>query len=402
LKILFISNDGFSNNTSSVIQNKGIVQGLHNLGNIVDVLTLEPEKNMVIYDESMNNMDSYINCTYYIPLNTIYKKLASHQRTFVENTKKENRIKSFIKGKIRRLIKSILIYDIRVLNVSSLSNIDIDLNRYDIIISASDPKSSHYLACKLLYKKKYKGRYIQYWGDPLFLDITRQHTFLDIIYKKNESNLIRNASKIMYATPFTLQEQKKLYPTYSYKMDYIYQVPPYESEIMTAKKHALKNKFEIVYCGDYRSTTRNIKPLYKAIFSNEQRLHLTVCGTSDLFLISNENVSVLGAVNHQKANRVENSADILICICNLKGSQIPGKIYYLCKYKKPIIIILDGNYAKQMASYFTKFNRFILCDNNSESIKKAILESKDCNKENIKESPMLKPEYIAKKIIEEI
>lgn len=395
MNILFISNDSFSNNTSSVIQNKGIVQGLHQLGHVVDVLTLQPEKNMNIYDESMNDMSPYIHHTYYIPLTKLYKKLAGKQKKFIENTGQESALKSKLKGKIRRLIKSFLVYDIRILNVTNLRKIHINLNKYEIVISASDPKSSHYLGYKLLKANNYQGRYIQYWGDPLYLDITRQHTFLDPIYKYEEKKMIGYADKVMYATPFTLKEQQTLFSVYSKKMSYVNQVPPY----MQKKENTESKKFrklEIVYCGDYRSKTRNILPLYNAISYSHKDWHLTICGTSDLNLENNRNVTVRGQISHKSAVALESSADILISICNLHGTQIPGKIYYLCNYDIPILILLDGDFKVELEKYFKQFEQFNICENNESSIIQAIEKMKFIKRNRNK---LLLPEYMAEKII---
>lgn len=399
MDILFISNDGFSNNTSSVIQNKGIVIGLNKLGHTVDFLTLKPQKQMVIYDESMNDMDKYIRKTYYIPLTKLYERLAAHQKHFVENTGRDSHTVSKLKGKVRRFIKNLLIYDIRALNVFNLKKVSINLQKYDIIISSSDPKSTHYLACKLLALHGYTGKFIQYWGDPLYLDITRDKTCLDFFIKKSEYKILKQASRIVYATPFTLEEQKTLYPLLSDKMTYAHQVPVDFQPI----KVSVKKKSEcvkIVYCGDYRSKTRNIIPLYKAVSSMSVNYHLTICGTSDVFLKNNSNVSVLGSVNHKTAENLESEADILVAVCNLRGSQIPGKIYYLCRYNTPIIIILDGEYSKdKLRDYFGQFNRFILCDNNIENIVNAFREAQEMKFCIDTQLSRLTTEYMASRIL---
>lgn len=394
MKILFISLDGFSNNTSSVIQNKGIVQGLHNLGHSVDVLTLEPVKSMVIYDESMNDMANYINHTYYIPLNNLYIKLAGKQKSFVEKTGKESSFKSYLKGKIRMLIKSVLIYDIRALNVTNIKKLNLNPNDYDVIISASDPKSTHYVATKIVKRFKYKGTFIQYWGDPLYLDITRIRGPFDFLYKWAEKALIEEADKVIYATPFTLREQQNLYPNFKDRMTYVYQVPPYGS---FGKGKRKSDYNEIVYCGDYRSTTRNIIPLYQSVKEGSDDLHLTICGTSNIKLDSGKNISVKGQVNHKTAQDLESNADILISICNLKGSQIPGKIYYLCAYDTPIVIILDGEYKEELREYFEQFDRFICCENNKEDISEAIKEAQ--RKKSYDKPKQLTPEHIASQIL---
>ncbi len=397
MNILFVSLDGFYCNTSSVMQNKGIVQGLHNLGHTVDVLTLEPLESMTIYDETMDDMAEYVRDTFYLPLNPIYKKLAERQGNFVEKTGKESPVKTYFKSKVRRFLKSCLVFDIRALNVSCIKKIKLELNQYDIVISASDPKSTHYVTRALIKNRKFKNSYIQYWGDPLYLDITRIKGPFDFIFKMAEEKLISCATRVVYATPLTLTEQQKLFPLYADKMIFVNQAAPYE-KICERRKKSHK-KIEILYCGDYRSTTRNITPLYNTVSNMKGgNLHLTICGTSDLVLKDNDNVTIKGFVNHEEATRLESDADILIGICNLKGSQIPGKFYYLTKHGTPIIVILDGENENEIRRFFDSFGRYILCGNDEEEIKDA-LEAALKNPKCWVMPENLKPEAIARRII---
>ena len=105
-------------------------------------------------------------------------------------------------------------------------------------------------------------------------------------------------------------------------------------------------------------------------------------------------------ITYKEVLKMEEEYDILICICNSKGTQIPGKIYYCTGYHKPIIIILDSEYQEDLREYFKTFNRFILCENNVKSITSAIEKAKE--KLNVYEyniNKQLTPEYMAKSIL---
>ena len=137
-------------------------------------------------------------------------------------------------------------------------------------------------------------------------------------------------------------------------------------------------------------------PLYNAISYSHKDWHLTICGTSDLNLENNRNVTVRGQISHKSAVALESSADILISICNLHGTQIPGKIYYLCNYDIPILILLDGDFKVELEKYFKQFEQFNICENNESSIIQAIEKMKFIKRNRNK---LLLPEYMAEKII---
>lgn len=376
MRALFVNADGFFYNNSSTMQNIGIVLGLNQLGYEVDLLTLQPQEGTVGYEPIMqSSISQCIQNTYVIPLNSLYRKLNKGKKHMVENTGQEKKWITELKGGVRRFIKSALIFDIRILNIFNTNHVNINLSQYDVIISASDPKSTHCFANYLIQKHGYKGRYIQYWGDPLYLDITRDRSFIDFICKFLERKTLSVAGKIVYATPFTLKEQQQLYPEFAHKMAFAHQAAvglysgtsTYESD-----KELDKGKCTIVYCGDYRKETRNIIPLYNAVKLLGHPFELHIYGTSNIELDSFTNISINGQVSRERADSAELRADVLVCICNLKGSQIPGKVYYLTCMNKPIIVIIDGNYKDELKEYFTRFNRFIVCNNDEESIQKAI------------------------------
>lgn len=374
MRVLFVSTEGFFYNNSSAIQNIGIVCGLKELGAEVDLLTLQPQKDTVGFDRTIEQAaQQYISKTYFIPLNGLYEKLNKKKKLVVENTGKEKKWLTSLKGKIRRAIKKFLIFDVRVLNIKNINKVSINTDQYDIIISASDPKSTHCFANALIKKNHFKGKYIQYWGDPLYMDITRDKSIIDGLYRIAEKRTLQYADKIVYATPFTLQEQQKLYPEYANRMSYAHQ-----AAIQLGKyeeSNCKRNNDEcigIVYCGDYRKETRNIMPLYSAVKNMDASVKLDIYGTSNLNLANEDNITVHGQVSRKIADSAENNADVLFCICNLKGSQIPGKIYYLTALQKPIIVAVDGDYKTELCTYFETMNRFIVCHNNEDSIMRAI------------------------------
>ena len=102
--------------------------------------------------------------------------------------------------------------------------------------------------------------------------------------------------------------------------------------------------------------------------------------------------------------QIEAKTDVLVFLCNLKGGQIPGKIYQYSATNKTILFILDG--TKQEISilkkYFGKFNRYVFCENNEDSIKRAVNDIINGNIDSIDNKPIedFNPKNIMKFILE--
>lgn len=408
MKILFVSMIPFEYNTSATIQNKGIIKGLVELGHEVDTLTLMPNKDAISYDDSINDIKGLINNSYYIDINPIYAILMARKQESqgAKTGKSKGGMVKYILKKVRPIIKKIYdnvsIFDAQKYNVKGVSKLKIDYSKYDIIISASDPKSSHLIVERIFKENKNcRAKWIQYWGDPMLIDITRKNDWRDIFVRYAENKLIAKADKVVYASPLTLKKQKEIFPKHAVKMDYVNQAcvdNVLDSTEKTAMKKREDSAITVGYFGEYRSTIRNIIPLYNVAINSDFKLN--ICGSSDLVLKETSNVSVYGFVPYNQVLEKEKEADILVCICNSKGTQIPGKIYYYLAYKKPIVVILDGEYKNELRDYLEQFNRFILCDNEEKSIKEAIERAKsELGKKEYHIPEQVTPKYIARKII---
>lgn len=406
MNILFVSMVPFESNSSAVIQNKGIIKGLVELGNEVDVMTLRPNSNALSYDESINDIEEIVRNSYYIEPNYKYTALMMKKESEVLKTSSNNTFNDMLlkcRKLIRNLVKSIhdkiAIFDAQKSNVNQVLDLKLDYSIYDIILSASDPKSSHLIVEKILMKNSsIKAKWIQYWGDPMFNDITRKKDWRDSIVKYMEKKLLKEADKIVYASPLTLKIQKDTYPYFAEKMDYANQVSINIISTDNKPRSQGLNKIHFGYFGTYYSKYRNIICLYDAALHSEYNLN--ICGPSDLKLESTNNIKVYGMVPYKEATKMEENSDILVTICNSSGTQIPGKIYYCSGYNKPIIVILDGEHKDELKSYFETFNRYILCDNDSDSILKAF--EKAINELQINEriiNKQLTSKYMASKIL---
>jgi glycosyltransferase involved in cell wall biosynthesis len=238
--------------------------------------------------------------------------------------------------------------------------------QFDIIISSSDPKSSHIVVDNLIRKGLKFNKWIQYWGDPLTIDITSKHIYPKYYTKHVERRILKAANKIIYVSPFTLQEQQKLFPKLAQKMTFL--PIPYEYEKVYAKTK--NEKFVVGYFGYYVKGIRNIFPLYEAFKNINTSLQLNIVGGSDIQLQTIDNIGIYPISNN--ISEFEKNCDLLVVILNSQGSQIPGKVYHAAATNKPVLVILDGENKYEIRSYLEKYDRFYFCENDSKNIADAI------------------------------
>lgn len=285
-----------------------------------------------------------------------------------------NKFLKKIKLWVYKLWNNWMIYDSWKAIINSRIWDEIDKSAYDVLISSSDPKSSHLIAEKVFDQTGV--RWIQIWGDPFTGDITSSGKN-ENKKKTEEERFFSKAEKVMFLSELTCSEMKVKYP--DYKLKFFFMPRPYlEKKIFGDRTE--KEKLVLSYCGDYNSMVRNIMPLYTAVTKTGDEL--TICGDSDLELIEESNIKVFPRVLQEKVEELENSSDVLIHLSNIKGSQVPGKIYNYSATDKPILFILDGETEKLRESFF-KYDRYVFCNNTVEDImaKLNMVRKNQCNVE---------------------
>lgn len=342
---------------SAIMRTLALANGFAELNHKVDFLTIPSSATHATTDRR----------DYHENINVILTEKSNRYESLVKQ-EKNNVIGGFIVNVARKIYHKLSIYDYTLDIANKLQLSILPQTEYDLIISVSDPKTSH-IATKNLIKQglKYK-KWIQYWGDPMALDITNKAIYPHKVYKKIETGLIDDSDIVLYASPITLSKQKKTYPKLASRMYYI--PTPYTDKVM----YPLKEKngpLKIGYFGAYNSNIRDIEPLYNSMKNLQGVAELILVGNSDLTLNDTENVTVLG---RQDVSEFEKEVDLFVCILNKKGTQIPGKIYQNSATNKPILILQDGEYGLQITNYFRQFNRYMISDNEVTEIE-AILSN---------------------------
>lgn len=382
MKVLYIVGSCLYNNTSANMSHNAYVQGLLDNGCSVDIIM--PNSS---FGERDKNLKKFKEATYY-EYNSIsnIEKLRDKFKKFFDkedisqntsnkssNMEIENNENNSFKIQIRNIIKNvynkIFIGDNPYyLNKEWLKQASRFKNNdeYDIVISNSSPAGSHKLAEILIRKKNIKTkRWIQIWEDPWYYDIYGND---NIKIFKEENELLKAADEVYYVSPLTLLYQSEYFKDYSNKMKFI-PLPYFKTEQETAD---ICGDVSFGYFGDYYSHTRNLKPFYDALLNTKSKGY--IYGDTDLDLDSTDKIKISGRVTLDILDKVQKNTNVLVSLCNLKGGQIPGKIYHYSATKKPIIFILDGTEEEkaQIKKYFEKYNRYYFCENNVESISKII------------------------------
>ncbi len=372
MNILVISGCCLYQNTSANLCHRAYIEGFVKLGHTVDLLT---------FSESDINIDDSIvlpNIRNHFKYDgvSLYEKLAARQRNQsniqpIENTEKTEAklsLKSKIINKSKMLVRSLYgIYNPTINWYYRAKKFCSDVS-YDIVISLSYPQVSHLLAKKLIETKRVlTKRWIQVWEDPWSIDLNNSDSYKKCL--SAESKLLDSADEVVYVTPITLKRQQELFSKNKNKMKW-YPLPSYYIDGIPQCGKLIGNYYG--YFGDYSPNIRNLRPFYNVAV--EKNLNVDICGSpSDLFP-SKDNVKIYPRLPLGELKKHEDKTNVVICLFNLGGGQIPGKIYQLAATNKTIIAILDGPEDEQkiIRDYFEKFNRFVFCQNNEQSISEAI------------------------------
>lgn len=358
MKVLFIVGSNLRVNTSANLCHIAYIDGCVKDGNDVDVISMSEGRSSV--DESIK-LPKVSNWYTFAPPRHNNIPVTTEGNTKKNNVRQENKLKKFI-------LKFYGIYghtaSIWVKRAKKFKS----SQKYDRVISLATPYVSHYLAYILIHKKRVKcDKWIQIWEDPWTFDLYNADKSERI--KKEESKLLSFADEVIYCSPITLKYQRNEFPEYSKKMTW-HTLPYYYKNTTSKISQSKENVFG--YYGDYYSFSRNLQYFYDA--AKEADVKTKIYGDSDLSIEKTDNIDVRPRVNLKELKKAEDETDVLVFLCNLKGGQIPGKLYQYSATNKPILFILDGTVeeVKVIQEYFSQFNRYIFCENNVLSISREI------------------------------
>lgn len=196
MNVLTIFTQPIENNTSSMIRCRNVINGLATLVHNITVYSPYPDTASIYYGND-----------YKISENVIVRRYGKPGNVSKENKSVAGSINS--KSFLRKIYRKFDLFGASIVNIKYTKDIikQICNEKYDIILSFSNPMTSHIMSNSIVkYKRGIK--YIQQWGDPLVADITRKSLTPKWIQHIIESHLICKADRIFYVSPVTLQEQR--------------------------------------------------------------------------------------------------------------------------------------------------------------------------------------------------
>lgn len=364
MNILLVTLFSLERNTSVAISNINITKGLLDLGHKVTLV-------MPHWDKCETEFDF------------------SQVRIIRVPGKDLSRNVGYIRGKLRSHFD---ILDFTRSYLRNVRKVQIPNEYFDVVISTSDPKTSHVFTTKLLRRVQY-GRWIQHWGDPITGDFTRHYWWPEWVIRMYERNIIRKADKAVYVTPFTYEMECKEHPRLCKKITF----SPLPAEMLPIVESTDSNDLRLSYLGDYNPSIRNLKPLYDACVALDF-VQLTVAGHGPTYP-STKNISFLPRIPQQQVTQIENNSDVLVCICNIEGTMIPGKITYKASTNKHILVAIEDEFYETMKAYFETYNRYIICRNTVESISDALVRIRGMHNVNYTTPERLLPINIVQEIL---
>ncbi|MBO5465774.1 MAG: hypothetical protein J5989_09830 [Alistipes sp.] len=353
MRILYITSLYTRINSSAAIRNNALVKGLIELGHKVYVQTIDWGRDESGFLNIENNGHIYKYKLKAINRINHYKDNVAKKSAFIHSLSVLFKPILFFPDNIKEWIKQFKYNEI--------------VNKYDIIISSSDTKSSHFIACKI--KQEHPSiKWIQIWGDPWTYDINTPW-YMRPITSFYESRLFRLADKIVYVSELTYLLMKKKQPIYSQKMFYVPRSFYYQCDKVATID---SNNINILYTGTL-SYGRNITALINAINMYNEigtcKIELHIYGNStDVDQNDSPYVFHHEAVDYSKIKHIYSGADIFLFISN-KGdtSQIPGKLYDYLGCSQPILCLCDSEQTK-LINYLKTVPKCIVINNNEQSI----------------------------------
>lgn len=184
---------------------------------------------------------------------------------------------------------------------------------------------------------------------------------------ETEKRLISKADKVMYVSPITLKYQKEVFSEYAGKMFWEPLPFYYVDNDVTAKTEGTEKTFG--YYGDYHPQIRNLSEFYSA--ARELEAYVNIFGNPSNLFEKTDKINISPRVGIETLKEAEKNTDIMVFVCNVKGGQIPGKLYQYSSTDKAILFILDGTEEEieEIRKYYERYHRYIFCRNEKEEIK---------------------------------
>ncbi len=236
---------------------------------------------------------------------------------------------------------------------------------YDVVITASDPASSHQLVSRCRREGTLQDcLWVQHWGDPLANDISRSWLLPQRAVQGIERRLLASADRVVYVSPFTLEQQQRLYPVTASRMSWL--PVPAIGPMPNPAPLEIDGPVQIGYFGDYRRINRDVTPLLEAVVQADD-CFLHIAGEGDVQIPVCERIVCHPRLPMSRLEPLFASCHVIVCVLNRTGAQIPGKVYHWAESRHHILVTYDTAQAP-VARHLERYERFVFCPNTAEDI----------------------------------
>ena len=205
MKILYITNLFGIIGSSAAVRNSALINGLAGNGHIVDVLTIKYPNNRI--------SSTLRSCSY----NAIFETELGVMDVVQGIANVRKNINNSLLRRIKKDIRELFFFPDIYVSWAEKINPN-EFGHYDLLISSSDYKSSHYVAKKI--KQVFPSlRWIQIWGDPWSID-SMLSRLTKLRAKRQEKRLLSMADKVVYVSELTSKAIIDMYPYLADKIHY--------------------------------------------------------------------------------------------------------------------------------------------------------------------------------------
>lgn len=383
-KILLISNSFPPINDSHTRRVEYIVKYLYNFKWDIDVLTLNPPKNLPFIDlYSTKNFPSNIEILRTCPgiiSGLYYTKFKSSSKNCFPSHNKHSMEKKILKDILTFILKTInipLLFD--WYPFATIKGIRITKKYdYNILISSGSPVN-HLIAYTI--NKIRSLHWIADFGDPWVFEPTYKEQSSKIKFLIDwwlEKSILKEADRLCVTTEETKQNYLK---NYTFISDNKILVIPMgvDYSIFNNIDPEYSERFRILYAGTI-SSIRNIIPFLESLklikkniemSKNIEVIFVGSIGSEYKEIIINENlediISFKGFVSYERSLSLMKGANLLISFGNIGGIQVPGKLFDYVASKTPFLWI-KGQENDPALPYIKHLNRCIITDNNCNNL----------------------------------
>lgn len=352
MRVLYITSHFDVLNSSAAVRNTALVYGLLANGHCVDVLT-------VFYPE-----EKRFHALVEMPRCHIYRTKLNIANLANRTSTLQWKINNSNLAKLKKVVKELLFFPDVFAKWPKLVNPN-EWKDYDVFISSSDFKTSHFVGLKL--KQFYPNvRWIQIWGDPWGFDSTV--TWITKFRAKfYEASLLKKADKVVYVSELTYKAICKQYPALTFKLNYIPR--SYLKEVFHHSDKKNKKFYKIIYTGSLGNGRE-----FDVFLSEVDRYNAThdimfqVCfygGYADSLVSKLKKYActeIHSDIAYNEVLKVYESGDALLFISNdVNSTQIPGKLFDYMGTDLPIICVLSGNVA--LRDFLRQYSKCIVFNN---------------------------------------